>query len=83
MTVSTSIPRKGFSVTQLLRDFVYVEKVKTCIKETVSEYFFILFKDDCINLLGAEFIISSKLRIYFSSLRARSFSSLVCYTMRY
>jgi hypothetical protein len=80
-----------------LRDFVYVEKVKTCIKETVSEYYlsgdindllnveltcndqvffeilkmkirsisishnsiFLLFKDDCINSLGVEFIMSS------------------------
>ena len=39
--------------------------------------FFLLFKDDCINSLGAQFIISSKLRISFSSLRVRSFSSLV------
>jgi hypothetical protein len=39
----------------------------------LSNSIFLLFKDDCINSLGAEFIISSRLRISFSSLRVRSF----------
>jgi hypothetical protein len=36
---------------QLLRDFVYVEKVKTCIKETVSEYY---LSGDINDLLNVE-----------------------------
>jgi hypothetical protein len=74
-TFSASLARRGKGYwkfnSQLLRDFVYVEKVKTCIKETVSEYY---LSGDINDLLNVELTCNDQVFFEILKMKIRSIS---------
>jgi hypothetical protein len=56
---------------QLLRDFVYVEKVKTCIKDTVSEYY---LSGDINDLLNVELTCNDQVFFEILKMKIKSIS---------
>ena len=74
-TFSASLARRGKGYwkfnSQLLRDSVYVEKVKTCIKETVSEYY---LSGDINDLLNVELTCNDQVFFEILKMKIRSIS---------
>ena len=74
-TFSASLARRGKGYwkfnSQLLREFVYVEKVKTCIKENVSEYY---LSGDINDLLNVELTCNDQVFFEILKMKIRSIS---------